>query len=559
MPSLEVAAMSSYANGSISSEMWSSYVSQAQFSPTPRMALLALVNLPILAIVLNVLWQLLPVRDKSLPPVVFHWIPIFGSAAAYGDDPLGFFFKCREKYGDVFTFILLGRKVTVALGAKGNNFVLGGTSKSLSAEDAYTHLTTPVFGKDVVYDVPNEVFMEQKKFVKVGLSTENFRAYVGMIEDEVEEFFKNDAAFSVYQSNDINEWGKFDATDIMAQITILTASRTLQGKEVRGDLDKSFSELYNDLDGGFTPLNFMFPNLPLPSYRRRDRAQVKMSKFYTDILQKRKSGNTDHDQDMMAALLNQKYRDGRPLRDHEIAHIMIALLMAGQHTSSATGSWSLLHVASRPDIADALYQEQVKYFGTPDGKLRAMTYEELRTLPVLDSVIRETLRVHPPIHSIMRKVRSDIAVPATLAAPSKDSVYVVPAGHFVLACPAVSQADPRVWKQATAWDPLRWSDPEGVAAQAYNTYADESGEKIDYGFGAVSKGTESPYQPFGAGRHRCIGEQFAYLQLGVVLTTFIRRMEVRLETGKVPEHNYHTMITMPKRPRNIMYRRREHD
>ncbi|KZP22784.1 cytochrome P450 [Athelia psychrophila] len=551
--------MSSYYNGSISSEIWSGYISQAQFSPTPRMALLAMVNIPIIAIILNVLWQLLPVRDKSLPPVVFHWIPIVGSAISYGDDPLGFFFSCREKYGDVFTFILLGRKVTVALGAKGNNFVLGGTSKALSAEDAYTHLTTPVFGKDVVYDVPNEVFMEQKKFVKVGLSTENFRAYVGMIEDEVEEFLKTDAAFSVYQSNDINEWGKFDATDIMAQITILTASRTLQGKEVRDALDKSFSDLYNDLDGGFTPINFMFPNLPLPSYRRRDRAQLKMSQFYTDILQKRRNGNSDHDPDMMAALVTQKYRDGRPLRDHEIAHIMIALLMAGQHTSSASGSWALLHVANRPDIADALYQEQVKHFGTPDGKLRQMTYEELRVLPVLDSVIRETLRVHPPIHSIMRKVRTDIAVPTTLSAPSKDGVYVVPAGHFVLACPAVSQADPRVWKQANDWDPARWSDPTGVAAQAYDTYTDESGEKIDYGFGAVSKGTESPYQPFGAGRHRCIGEQFAYLQLGVVLSTFVRQMEVKLETGKVPEHNYHTMITMPKKPRNIMYRRRKFD
>ena len=58
------------------------------------------------------------------------------------------------------------------------------------------------------------------------------------------------------------------------------------------------------------------------------------------------------------------------------------------------------------------------------------------------------------------------------------------------------------------WDPLRWlSDPEGVAEKAYKTYLDEDGEKVDYGFGAVSKGTESPYQPFGAGRHRCIGEQ----------------------------------------------------
>ncbi|KAJ6613045.1 hypothetical protein B0H10DRAFT_1806341, partial [Mycena sp. CBHHK59/15] len=82
------------------------------------------------------------------------------------------------KYGKVFTFILLGHKVTVALTTKGSNFVLGGKSTAFNAEGAYTHLTTPVFGKDVVYDVPNEVFMQQKKFVKFGLSTENFRAYV---------------------------------------------------------------------------------------------------------------------------------------------------------------------------------------------------------------------------------------------------------------------------------------------------------------------------------------------------------------------------------------------
>ncbi len=54
---------------------------------------------------------------------------------------------------------------------------------------------------------------------------------------------------------------------------------------------------------------------------------------------------------MIASLMNQKYRNGRALKDHEIAHIMIALLMAGQHTSSSTGSWSLLHIADRPDVA----------------------------------------------------------------------------------------------------------------------------------------------------------------------------------------------------------------
>jgi len=282
-----------------------------------------------------------------------------------------------------------------------------------------------------------------------------------------------------------------------------------------------------------------------------------MSEFYVDIIKKRRANGNQHEPDMIEALMHQSYRNGKPLKDKEIAHIMIALLMAGQHTSSASGSWTLLHLAANPKITDALFAEQIEHFGTPDGKLRSVTYEELRALPLMDAVIRETLRLHPPIHSIMRKVRDDVIIPASLSAPTKDSTYIVPKGHYVLASPAVSQADPRIWRNALSWDPYRWSDPEGVAAQALATYTDEKGEKIDYGFGAVSKGTESPYQPFGAGKHRCIGEQFAYLQLGTIITTIIRRLELRID--QVPEHNYHTMITMPKTPRHISYRRRKFD
>jgi sterol 14-demethylase len=383
-----------------------------------------------------------------------------------------------------------------------------------------------------------------------------------MIEDEVNHFMDTDPAWRTWQADDVTEWGTLtDVVDVLSEITILTASRTLQGREVRAGLDKSFAGLYTDLDGGFTPLNFMFPNLPLPSYRRRDAAQAKMSAFYQDIIRRRRAQGGAAEHDMLAALMEQTYRSGRALEEHEIAHIMIALLMAGQHTSSATGSWALLHLAAHPDVADALYAEQVAHFGQPGGGFRTMEYDELRELPILDSVIRETLRVHPPIHSIMRKVQDAVVVPGTLAAPTgarkADATYVVPAGHYVLASPLVSQMDPDVWRDATAWQPARWIDPSGVAAHALAEYTDDAGEKVDFGFGAVSKGTDSPYQPFGAGRHRCIGEQFAYLQLSTILATIVRRVELRLQ-GAFPEHNYHTMITMPTHPRKVSYRRRRH-
>lgn len=68
-----------------------------------------------------------------------------------------------QQYGDIFTFILLGKKTTVYLGTKGNDFILNGKLRDVCAEEVYSPLTTPVFGRHVVYDCPNSKLMEQKK------------------------------------------------------------------------------------------------------------------------------------------------------------------------------------------------------------------------------------------------------------------------------------------------------------------------------------------------------------------------------------------------------------
>lgn len=136
-------------------------------------------------------------------------------------------------------------------------------------------------------------------------------------------------------------------------------------------------------------------------------------------------------------------------------------------------------------------------------------------------------------------------MPTALAAPSENKSYVIPAGHFIVAVPGVSQMDPRIWDESTTWRPRRWLDQGGIATAANEQYM--AGEKADYGFGLVSKGTESPYQPFGAGRHRCVGEQFAYLQLSIVIGEIVRNFKLDLATsnGKFPPTNYSSMIVLP--------------
>lgn len=129
---------------------------------TWKLVSIGLATFVTIAILLNVANQIL-FKNPNQPPVVFHWVPFIGSTITYGIDPYTFFFGCQKKYGDVFTFILLGKKTTVVLGTKGNEFILNGKLKDVNAEEIYSPLTTPVFGKDVVYDCPNSKLMEQKK------------------------------------------------------------------------------------------------------------------------------------------------------------------------------------------------------------------------------------------------------------------------------------------------------------------------------------------------------------------------------------------------------------
>ncbi|KAL5335244.1 cytochrome P450 [Aspergillus crustosus] len=489
------------------------------------------------AVVLNVLQQIL-FKAPNEPPVVFHWFPFVGSTISYGIDPYKFFFSSRAKYGDIFTFILLGKKTTVYLGTKGNDFILNGKLKDVCAEEVYSPLTTPVFGRHVVYDCPNAKLMEQKKFVKFGLTSDALRSYVRLITVEVEEFAKKSPILK-------DTKGIFDVSKTVAEITIYTASRSLQGKEVRDKFDSTFAELYHDLDMGFAPINFMLPYAPLPHNRKRDAAQKKMAETYTEIIKARRAaGDKKDSEDMVWNLMSCVYKDGTLVPDQEIAHMMIALLMAGQHSSSSTLSWILLHLARHPDIVEELYHEQIRVLNSD----LYLTYDDLQKMDLHSKIVKETLRIHAPIHSIIRAVKSPMSVPGTS--------YVIPTSHNVLSSPGVTARSEEFFPSPLKWDPHRW-DENAIA----NTADDE--EKIDYGYGLVSKGTNSPYLPFGAGRHRCIGEQFAYVQLITVTAALVRLFKFstvsQSDKQYIPETDYSSLFSRPAGKSFVQYEKRGSD
>lgn len=74
--------------------------------------------------------------------------------------PADLFAHCQKRYGNIFIFIVLDYKTIVYLDLDGDEFILNGKLRDVSADEVYGPLTTPVFGPDVVCDCPNWKVME---------------------------------------------------------------------------------------------------------------------------------------------------------------------------------------------------------------------------------------------------------------------------------------------------------------------------------------------------------------------------------------------------------------
>uniref|UniRef100_H3A3U5 Lanosterol 14-alpha demethylase n=1 Tax=Latimeria chalumnae TaxID=7897 RepID=H3A3U5_LATCH len=442
---------------------------------------------------------------KKYPPHIPSSIPFLGHALSFGRSPIQFLENAYEKYGPVFSFTMVGKTFTYLLGSDAATLLFNSKNEDLNAEDVYSRLTTPVFGSGVAYDVPNPVFLEQKKMLKTGLNVAQFKQHVTLIEEETQEYFK--------RWGDSGERNLFEA---LSELIILTASRCLHGKEIRSLLDEKVAQLYADLDGGFTHAAWLLPGwLPLPSFRRRDKAHREIKQIFYRVIQRRRQFGEKED-DMLQTLLDATYKDGHPLSDDEIAGMLIGLLLAGQHTSSTTSAWMGFFLARDKSLQDQCYAEQKAVCGE---ELPPLDYDQLKDMSLLDRCLKETLRLRPPIMTMMRMAKSPQSVASVTRACQKKKQFL------------------KKTKQNLRW---LWR------------------QKLDFLIPPPPIAGHCHFKKFVfslLGRHRCIGENFAYVQIKTIWSTLLRLYEFDLVDGYFPKVNYTTMIHTPNNP-VIRYKRR---
>lgn len=449
-----------------------------------------------------------PIRRSGLmaPPRLQGALPLLGHILAFGKNPHLFMMSLREQLGDVAEFKMFHQDMVLLTGDKASEAFYRAPDEQLDQGAAYK-IMTPIFGQGVVFDAPIRKKNQQLQMLMPALRDKPMRTYADLIVEEVE--------------NLIAGWGEAGEIDLLAftkELTIYTSSHCLLGPEFRFELNKVFAEIYHDLEQGIQPIAYVFPNLPLPVFRRRDKARARLQVLVTEIMARRAKARSDSP-NVFQTLIDATYEDGSKLTPHEITGMLIATIFAGHHTSSGTTAWVLIELLRHPSWMQAVVAELDALFGE-DGKV---TFESLRQVPKLESVLKEVLRLHPPLIILMRKVLQDFTV----------GDYLIKAGKFVCAAPAVTHRIDALFPNPEQFDPDRYS-PE--RAEDRNLYA---------------------WQAFGGGRHKCSGNAFALFQIKAIFCILLRRYEFELvDAPDSYRDDYTKMVVEPGSPCRIRYRRR---
>ena len=418
-------------------------------------------------------------------------------------DPIALMQRLRAECGDVGAFDLAGRPVILLSGGDANEYFFRAPDEDLDQASAYPFMT-PIFGKGVVFDASPERRREALR--NQALRGDMMRGHAQTIADEVEAM--------------VAAWGpsgEIDLLDWFAELTIYTSSACLIGTKFRRQLDQRFAALYHDLERGTDALAFVDPYAPIDSFRRRDAARAGLVSLVEKIMAGRAAAPpvSREERDLLDVLVSLN-----TFSADEITGMFISMMFAGHHTTSGTAAWTLIELLRNPGHLSAITAElDDLYRDNP-----AVSFQALREIPLLEAAVKETLRLHPPLILLLRAATRDLEYDG----------YQIPAGALVGASPAISN---RIGED--------FPDPDSFAPQRY---AEPRQEDL------VNRWT---WIPFGAGRHRCVGANFAMIQLKAIFSVLLRDWTFELAQPPGSYRNDHSkMVVQLAQPCLVRYRRR---
>ncbi|MFW0783915.1 cytochrome P450 [Gordonia sp. CPCC 206044] len=421
-------------------------------------------------------------------------------------DPIALFWRVREECGDVGQFQLADREVVLVSGAAANEEFFRAPEEDLDQAAAYPFMT-PVFGEGVVFDTNPE---ERSKAIhNAALKGPHMKQHAVTIPHEVERIIA-----------DWGDEGEIDLLEFFAELTLYTSSACLIGRKFREQLNGHIAHLFHDLEKGTDPIAYVDYNADIDSFRKRDEARAELVEFIQGVMNDRIANPTENkeDRDLMDVLVQVGFDA------NTITGMFISMMFAGHHTTSGTAAWTLIELLRNPEYMARVYDELDDIYADKGEGRAEYSFAAMRQIPQLENALKEALRLHPPLIVLMRVVQKDFRV----------EDFEVKAGQSIAVSPAISNRLPEDFTDPEAFDPDRYEKPRQEDLANRWTWI-----------------------PFGAGRHRCVGAQFAIMQLKAIFSVLFQNYEFEmLQPSETYRNDHSKMVVQLQQPCRVSYRRR---
>jgi cytochrome P450 len=239
----------------------------------------------------------------------------------------------------------------------------------------------------------------------------------------------------------------------------------------------------------------------LISDRRRHQQEEPDNKRFDDLLSRLLKAQ-DSNLTGPASLNSTQSSSNDKMSDKQVRDEVMTIFIAGHETTANALTWTFYLLSQYPDAEKKLHDEIDSVLGATDGNShnssRIPTPDDIPKLQYTEKVLRESMRLYPPVWTMGRYVENDYPV----------GEYTIPAGSSILMSQYVMHHDPRYYEEPEQFNPDRWTAKFKTDLPRFS------------------------YFPFGGGTRGCIGEPFAWMEGILIIAVIAQKWTMRLVPGQ---------------------------
>lgn len=409
---------------------------------------------------------------KQLPVVEGHWF--WKSSLDITRGMLPFTARVAKEYGSIVMARTLLVNLILVTEPEYVKYVLQENNKNYLKSEGYK--TLKLFLGEGLLTSEGDFWRSQRRLAqpafhrkKLELLAQDMSEEAGKMADEWAELSKT-GAFTVNISEE------------MSRVTMRIVARALFGNEIDAMIEQVAESVTLLNEAGIHRILHPLTSLPLwvPSGRNREfkKHAARLDEMIYGFISDRRANPSDR-HDLLQLLLDAKDEDtGEGMSDQQLRDEVMTLFVAGHETTTMAMSWTFFLLAKNPNIWETLKSE---IDGAIGKGVPGMA--DLPNLPYTRQVIDEAMRLYPPAWLIGRKAIQDDTVGG----------YPIKANSNVLLSTYLIHRREDIWPEPERFDPDRFAPGKLKTKHRY------------------------AYFPFGGGPRLCIGNNFALMEMQLIL------------------------------------------